>query len=243
MLHGPSILVVDDEPSVCEVLSLYLEKEGYRVTACGDGKVAMRLFDAQPFDFVILDVMLPGVNGWGVCRHVRRYSRVPILMLTAKGAFHDKALGYELGVDDYLVKPFDPREIVFKVRAIHNRIRQESGTSLPPVTLADLCIDPERFRVTAGGRDVALSPKEFALLYLLASSPNRVFTRLELLERVWGYEQCCLTRTVDVHVNHLRRKLRGLTQVSIETVWTVGYKLQAPEGPDRRAVSVQALLT
>lgn len=218
------ILLVDDEKHITELARLYLENEGMRVRAAYDGASALQSLQAQMPDLIVLDLMLPQVDGYEVCRRVRAFSDVPILMLTARDDDIDKIVGLELGADDYLTKPFNPRELVARVRAILRRTRVESKTQR--IVLGNLEIDLERREVTVANAPVTLRTKEFDLLAALAQNPRLVWTREKLLEHVWGYDFAGETRTVDVHVAHLRKKL-ACANVEIETVTGVGYKLVA----------------
>jgi len=221
-----AILLVDDDINVCEVLKLYLEKEDYSVVCCYDGQEAIREFGKDSYALIILDIMIPELNGWEVCKYIRNKSQVPIFLLTASGDFHNKALGFQLGIDEYIVKPFDPREIVFRVQAMLRRINSEEQKVLLPLKIEGLTIDPANYLICFRDKDISLSPKEMDMLYLMATNINKVFTRIELMEKIWGFENSCLTRTVDVHINRLRAKLKGVDKVEIKTVWTIGYKLE-----------------
>jgi DNA-binding response OmpR family regulator len=222
-----TILIVDDESHILELARLYLEKEGYAVETATSGPAGLQKAETGHPALVVLDVMLPGLDGFEVCRRLRRQSDVPILMLTARGDDVDKIVGLELGADDYLVKPFNPRELVARVKAILRRV--EGGGQRGRVTaIGDLTIDQARREVTIAGRPVTLRTKEFDLLVALARDQGVVLSRERLLESVWGYEVDAETRTVDVHVNHLREKLAAST-VTIETVRGIGYKLVAPD--------------
>jgi two-component system alkaline phosphatase synthesis response regulator PhoP len=219
-----TLLIVDDEKNIIELERLYLEKEGYKIETAYDGKTALEKFRVLKPAAIILDLMLPGVDGWEVCRRVRAESDVPILMLTARDQDIDKIVGLELGADDYLTKPFNPRELVARVKAIFRRISPTPKTQR--MTVGDLTIDPDRREVTANTREVKLRTKEFDLLAVFAQNPGIVLTRERLLEIAWGYDFPGETRTVDVHVAHLRKKLAG-AKTQIETVSGVGYKLVA----------------
>jgi two-component system alkaline phosphatase synthesis response regulator PhoP len=218
-----TILLVDDERNIVDLARMYLEQEGFKVEAAFDGKAALEKIQSLQPALVVLDLMLPGVDGWEVCRRVRTNSDVPIIMLTARDDDVDKIVGLELGADDYLTKPFNPRELVARVKAILRRAGHEpSGTK--PIALGDLVVDPARREVTVAGKPVELRTKEFDLLMVLAENRGLVLSRDKLLELAWGYDFAGQTRTVDVHVAHLRDKLTG-SNVEIETVWGVGYKL------------------
>ncbi|MCC6606639.1 MAG: response regulator transcription factor [Anaerolineae bacterium] len=218
------ILVVDDEANIRDLARLYLEKEGYKVILAHDGAQALKLVAEQELAFIVLDLMLPEVDGWEVCRRVRAQSSVPILMLTARDDDIDKIVGLEMGADDYLTKPFNPRELVARVRAILRRVNSTQGGGTNEVRqIGPVTIDPSSREVTVAGRRVALRTKEFDLLLTLADHQNMVLSRDQLLDLVWGYEFYGQTRTVDVHIAHLREKLGD--SLSIETVWGMGYKL------------------
>jgi len=220
-----TILLVDDERNIVDLARMYLEQEGFKVEAAYDGQVALDKIKSLQPALVVLDLMLPVVDGWEVCRRVRSTSDVPIIMLTARDDDVDKIVGLELGADDYVTKPFNPRELVARVKAILRRAGHEpSGEK--PITLGNLSVDPARREVTAAGRPVELRTKEFDLLLVLAENRGLVLSRDKLLELAWGYDFAGQTRTVDVHVAHLRDKLAG-SNVEIETVWGVGYKLVA----------------
>ncbi len=218
------ILVVDDDKHIAELISLYLEKEGYEAKEAYDGREAVKEVTELKPDLVILDLMLPGLDGYQVCAEVRKTSNVPIIMLTAKGETFDKVLGLELGADDYMVKPFDSKELVARVKAVLRRYepkQQEDGTILK---YPNLEINFSNYSVTYYGKSLEFPPKEFELLYYLAEHPNRVFTREQLLDQIWGYEYIGDTRTVDVHVKRIREKLNQEDAWGILTVWSVGYK-------------------
>ena len=221
------VLVVDDEEHIRELCALYLGREGFQVDTVGNGEEAVSLVRAGAPDLVVLDVMLPGMDGLAVCREIRKQSQVPIIMLTARDEVTDKVVGLELGADDYVTKPFAPQELVARAKALLRRAQAEPDQ--PKVTRAgDLEVDLERHEVRHGERKVHLRPKEFDLLALLARHPGRVFQRSELLDLVWGYDFPGYTRTVDVHVQQVREKLAaaGIIEPAIQTVWGVGYKLE-----------------
>jgi len=224
-MAGEIILVVDDERNIRELARMYLEQDGYQVAVARDGAEALRQIQTVRPSLMILDLMLPEVDGWEVCRRVRASSDLPILMLTARDDDVDKIVGLELGADDYLTKPFNPRELVARVRAILRRTGR-SAEQARPVHVGDVVIDPARREVTVSGEAVSLRTKEFDLLLALAEHRGIVLSRDKLLELVWGFDFPGQTRTVDVHVAHLREKLAHST-VAIETVWGVGYKLVA----------------
>lgn len=224
-----NILIVDDEQRIIDLAQMYLEQEGYVVESATDGRDAYQRIMSDPPGLIVLDLMLPGMDGLEICRRVRAESDVPIIMLTARSDDIDKIVGLELGADDYLTKPFNPRELVARVKAILRRgnIADKPGHTLPHaqvITIANLIVDPERRIVKVNNKSVDLRMKEFDLLLTLARDPGVVFSREKLLELVWGYDFAGETRTVDVHVAHLRHKLSGM-RPNIVTVWGVGYKL------------------
>lgn len=220
------ILVVDDDKRIAELISLYLRKEGYETKEVYNGRVAVETFTAYAPFLVLLDLMLPEMDGYQVCREIRRISSVPIIMLSAKSETFDKVLGLELGADDYMVKPFEPKELIARVKAVLRRYetRTESGPRV--IVLPNLSIDADRLTVTYHGQPLELPPKEFELLYYLASHPGLPFTRDQLLTACWGYEFAGDTRTVDVHVKRLREKMRKNDSWAIKTVWGTGYKFE-----------------
>ncbi|MFO8059408.1 MAG: response regulator transcription factor [Bacillota bacterium] len=227
---GDQILVIEDDRSIQELLRLYLERDGFAVKLASDGDEGLDSVYETPPALVILDIMLPGIDGWEVCRRIRDKHDMPIIMLTARDAVSDRINGLELGADDYVTKPFDPRELVARVRAVLRRSRGQVETHLE---FGDFSINYDRRRVVRNGSEVYLTAKEFDLLWLLANHPGRVFTRDQLLDQVWGYEFYGNVRTVDVHIRHLRQKIEpdsGNPQY-IVTVWGVGYKFEAPEAP------------
>ncbi len=224
-----TILVVDDEPNIVELNRMYLENAGFRVITARTGAEALMRFEHDQPDLIVLDLMLPGADGWTVCREVRRQRQTPIIMLTARTEDIDRILGLELGADDYVTKPYNPRELVARVRAV---LRRTNGTpdaaeTTPTLTLGNVTLDPARRTVQVGDAEVALRTKEFDLLQHLMENPGIVLTRDRLLSQVWGYDFAGETRTVDVHVAALRKELRG-ANISLETVWGVGYKLVGP---------------
>ncbi len=223
-MTGERILVVDDEPNIVELATMYLEQEGYRVESAFDGAQALEKIQALEPSLVVLDLMLPEVDGFEVCRQTRVNSDVPIIMLTARDDDVDKIVGLELGADDYLTKPFNPRELVARVKAILRRADRSPRPNDRPLHLADLSIDPARREVTVGSEQIDLRAKEFDLLQAFAENKGIVLSREQLLNLAWGYDFYGQTRTVDVHVAHLRKRLKG-SQVQIETITGVGYKL------------------
>ena len=221
------ILVVDDDPNIRQLVSLYLEKEGFEVSAAERGDEAVKAFRASPPNLMLLDVMLPGMDGWQVCREVRKISNIPIIMLTAKDETFDKVLGLELGADDYIVKPFDMKELVARIKAVTRRF-QVAEAPEKELVFPGLTINISQYTVTYMGKALEMPPREIELLYFLASHPGMVFTREQLLEQVWGYDYFGDSRTVDVHVKRLREKLTGGEALGwqIKTVWGVGYKFE-----------------
>lgn len=231
-MEKKSVLVVDDEHKIREVVRMYLEKEGYSVGEAPGGQEALDMMKRVHWDLVVLDLMMPGLDGWSVCREIRKTSDVPIIMLTARDAEMDRILGLDLGADDYVVKPFSPRELTARVRAVLRRGRSgapaEHAAGPAVLSYPGLTLDPESREVLVSGQPVSLTPKEYDLLYQMARSPNRTFTREELLESVWGYDYFGDARTVDTHVNRLRDKLlkTSADRSYIGTVWGVGYKFE-----------------
>lgn len=225
------ILVVDDDQNICELLRLYLEKEGYSIVLAHDGRQALLHFASQDPDLILLDIMLPELDGWQVCREVRKKSNVPIIMLTAKGETFDKVLGLELGADDYIVKPFDTKEVIARLKAVLRRIGQSAPLEEAKEVVFDkLEINMTRYELKVDGQIIDTPPKELELLYHLASNPNRVYTRDQLLDEVWGFEYYGDSRTIDVHVKRLREKLEAVSDhCALKTVWGVGYKFEVNE--------------
>lgn len=231
------ILVVDDEERIRRLLKMYLEKEGYHIEEAEDGEQALKLASGYDFDLILLDVMLPGMDGIEVCSRLRQIKGTPVIMLTAKGEEMNRVQGFEVGADDYVVKPFSPREIIYRVKAILRRssatafLTRETNAS-SNIVFPHLVIEHDAHRVTAGGQEVSLTPKEYELLHYLAVSPDKVFSREELLKDVWNYEFFGDLRTVDTHVKRLREKLNKVSAEAasmITTVWGVGYKLEVPK--------------
>ena len=225
------ILVVDDDKNICELLRLYIDKEGYQTVVAYDGKQALKLFEEEAPCLIVLDVMMPELDGWQVCREIRKSSDVPIIMLTAKGETFDKVLGLELGADDYVVKPFESKEIVARIKAVLRRTGTRAQASdVKEVRYDKLVVNLTRYELKVDGKIVDTPPKELELLYHLASNPNRVYTRDQLLDEVWGFEYYGDSRTVDVHIKRLREKLEGVSaQWSVKTVWGVGYKFEVKD--------------
>ena len=222
------ILVVDDDLNICEVLKLYLEKDGYEVKCAGDGAEALELFKSFDPDLILLDIMMPKKDGWQVCREIREQSAKPIIMLSAKGEVFDKVLGLELGADDFIVKPFDMKEVAARIKAVLRRYNAKEKMSGDEVVRFDnLEISKQKYELKLAGKVVDVPPKELELLYFLTSNYNRVFTRDQLLDRVWGFDYAGESRTVDVHVKRLREKLEGVSDKWIlKTGWGVGYKFE-----------------
>ena len=220
------ILVVDDDVNICELIRLYLEKDGYDVKTVTRGDKATEEFTTFAPNLVVLDIMLPGADGWQVCREIRQKSNIPIIMLTAKGETFDKVLGLELGADDYMVKPFDPKELTARIKAVLRRYAQKDAAS-EEVVFPNLVINKTNYSVKLSGVELQLPPKELELLYFLATNPNRVFTREQLLEHVWDFDFFGDSRTVDVHIKRLREKIDKPDQIwQLKTVWGVGYKFE-----------------
>ena len=221
------ILVVDDDNNICELLRLYLEKEGYDVILAHNGGEAVKMFQELSPDLMILDIMLPVLDGWQVCREVRKFSEKPIIMLTAKGETFDKILGLELGADDYISKPFDTKEVIARIKAVLRRTDKKNSSAEQKVAFDNLVINLTNYELIVKGVQVDTPPKELELIFRLASNPNRVYTRDQLLDEVWGFDYYGDSRTVDVHVKRLREKLEGAsTEWSLKTVWGVGYKFE-----------------
>lgn len=226
MISKTKVLVVDDDMNICELIRLYLEKDGYEVKTVYNGKSGIEAFGEFTPSIVILDIMLPGIDGWQVCRELRKVSNIPIIMLTAKGETFDKVLGLELGADDYMVKPFEPKELVARVKAVLRRYERKEF-DVEEIIYPNLVINHTNYVVKLSGKELELPPKELELLYFLASNPNKVFTREQLLEHVWGFDFYGDSRTVDVHVKRLREKIDLPNQVwQLKTVWGVGYKFE-----------------
>ncbi|MCI7800409.1 response regulator transcription factor [Eubacterium sp.] len=227
------ILVVDDDLNICELLKLYLENDGYVVYTANDGKQAVDMFKNKTPDLVLLDIMLPKMDGWQVCREIRKTSSVPIIMLTAKGETFDKVLGLELGADDYVVKPFDTKEVMARVKAVLRRTKGDSEATedkKKTVIYDNLEINIQNYEMKVKGVPVDTPPKELELIYHFASNPNRVYTRDQLLDEVWGFDYYGDSRTVDVHVKRLREKLEGVSDKwCLKTVWGVGYKFETKD--------------
>ena len=230
-MPNEKILVVDDDTNICELLRLYLEKEGYVVKIVNDGVSAINAFKQENPDLTLLDIMIPKLDGWQVCREIRKFSDKPIIMLTAKGETFDKVLGLELGADDYVTKPFDTKEVVARIKAVLRRTAPASDTSdVKEVSYDKLSINLTNYEMKVNGVSVDTPPKELELIYHLASNPNRVFTRDQLLDEVWGFDYYGDSRTVDVHIKRLREKLEGVSDKwELKTVWSVGYKFETKD--------------
>ena len=230
MAAKQKILIVDDDANIAELISLYLTKECYDTRMVHDGEEALQIYEQYGPNLILLDLMLPGIDCYQVCREIRAKCNIPIIMLSAKGEIFDKVLGLELGADDYIIKPFDSKELVARVKAVLRRYQPVKKESAPAnikcVEYPDLIINQSNYSVLYYGRPIDMPPKELELLYFLASSPNQVFTREQLLDHIWGYEYIGDTRTVDVHVKRLREKIKDHMTWSLSTVWGVGYKFE-----------------
>ena len=246
MVIKQKILIVDDDTNISELVSLYLTKEHFETLCAEDGYEALEKFKEFQPNLILLDLMLPGLDGYAICKEIRKTSNVPIIMVSAKGEVFDKVLGLELGADDYIIKPFDPKELVARVKAILRRVSAPISpispiTSIPqqPITTpnpviigkdvvsyTNLIVSLDNYSVTCDGQEVEMPPKELELFYFLASHPNRVFTREQLLDNIWGYEYAGDTRTVDVHIKRLREKIKDHEQWKLATVWGIGYKFE-----------------
>lgn len=235
------ILIVDDDTNIAELISLYLTKECFQCEIAADGETALSCYETFQPDLILLDIMLPGIDGYDVCREIRRSQNTPIIMLSAKGEVFDKVLGLELGADDYIIKPFDSKEMVARVRAVLRRYDGQqtshaqqtvvSSDSEGTVQYTDLVISQSNYSVRYKNTRIEMPPKELELLYFLASHPNQVFTREQLLDRIWGYEYIGETRTVDVHVKRIREKINDHEQWRLTTVWGIGYKFETISRP------------
>lgn len=239
MADKQKILIVDDDTNIAELIELYLTKECFRCELAYDGKMALKKNNTFQPDLILLDIMLPGIDGYDVCREIRKTSSVPIIMLSAKGEVFDKVLGLELGADDYMIKPFDSKELVARVKAVLRRYKPEEKQPVEAilddggaesVQYKDLTVSLSNYSVTYIGNAIEMPPKELELLYFLATHPNQVFTREQLLDRIWGYEYVVDTRTVDVHIKRLREKIKDHNEWCIATVWGIGYKFEAKRG-------------
>ncbi len=225
-----TVLIVEDDNNIADLLRLYLEKEGYAVSIASDGLKGVKLFHEVQPALVLLDVMLPGMDGWGVCRAIRAESKTPIIMLTAKSETEDKVQGLKQGADDYITKPFEMKEVLARIEAVLRRSGIEPEKAERKLVFDKLVIDMDAFELTVDGKKIPTPPKEMELLYHLASTPNRVYTRNQLLDEVWGFDYFGDTRTVDVHVKRLREKLEGVSDKwELKTVWSVGYKFEVAD--------------
>ncbi len=225
------ILVVDDDPNICELLKIFLENEKYQVRTAADGVEGINIFESYEPDLVLLDLMLPKKDGWQVCRRIRELSSTPIIMITAKGETFDKVLGLELGADDFVVKPFEMKELSARIKAVLRRsLTTDSKDASEIIKYENIEISLVKYELKINGKSIDVPPKELELLYFLASNSNHVFTRDQLLDKVWGFDYLGDSRTVDVHVKRLREKLEGVSDKwSLKTVWGVGYKFDTAE--------------
>ena len=221
------VLIVEDDKNIADLLRIYLEKEQMECELAGDGLKGVEKFQQFQPDLVLLDIMLPGMDGWAVCRKIRESSKIPIIMLTAKGELEDKVSGLEMGADDYITKPFEMKEVLARVHAVLRRTGEEEQSTEKKLSFDKLVVNLDSYELLVDGKRVDTPPKELELLFHLASSPNRVFTRNQLLDEVWGFDYFGDSRTVDVHIKRLREKLEGVSdQWSLKTVWGVGYKFE-----------------
>ena len=226
-MSAEKILIVDDDINICELLKLYIVKDGFSAVIANDGITAVKLAETENPDLILLDIMLPGLDGWQVCREIRKKSNVPIILVTAKGEVFDKVLGLELGADDYVTKPFDTKEILARIKAVLRRTSKETDENIKEVNFEGLKINLTTYELIVDGKVIDTPPKELELIYHLASNPNRVFTRDQLLDEVWGFDYYGDSRTVDVHVKRLREKLENVNaNWELKTVWGVGYKFE-----------------
>lgn len=226
-MSAHKIMIVDDDANISELIRLYLDKEGFATVCAPNGKIALEKFKNEVPALIILDIMMPEMDGWQVCREIRKTSDVPIIMLTAKGETFDKVLGLELGADDYMVKPFDTKELVARVKAVLRRFEAKDSKAMQEISFQNLSVNLSNYELKLNGKIIEIPPKELELLYYLASNPNRVFTREQLLEEVWGFDYFGDSRTVDVHIKRLREKLEGVEgNWQLKTVWGVGYKFE-----------------
>lgn len=234
-MNKKKILIVDDDANIAELISLYLTKECFQCEIAEDGETALKLHDSFQPDLMLLDIMLPGIGGYDVCREIRKNHSTPIIMLSAKGEVFDKVLGLELGADDYIIKPFDSKEMVARVKAVLRRYTPAPAPAAPQpeppkdtesISYTDLSISLSNYSVIYMGKPIEMPPKELELLYFLASHPNQVFTREQLLDQIWGYEYIGETRTVDVHIKRLREKIKDHAEWALSTVWGIGYKFE-----------------
>ena len=227
MMNQTKILIADDDRNIVELLRLYIEKEGYQTVTASNGREAISAFGREKPDLIILDVMMPEVDGWQVCKEIRKTSDTPIIMLTAKGETFDKVLGLELGADDYMVKPFDTKELMARIKAVLRRFDSKDKVQQEEVRYENLSVNLANYELKLNDKIIEIPPKELELLHFLASNPNRVFTREQLLEEVWGFDYFGDSRTVDVHIKRLREKLENIEgNWTLKTVWGVGYKFE-----------------
>ena len=228
MKKTPTILIADDDANICELVRLYLEKEGFQTVVCLNGERALEIFREGGIDLAILDIMMPKKDGVTVCREIRQESKMPVVMLTAKGETFDKVLCLDLGADDYIVKPFEGKELVARVKAVLRRTLPEDDDNADKiVSYENMTVNMSNYELLLNGQNMDIPPKELELLYYLASHPNRVFTREQLLEDVWGFDYFGDSRTVDVHIKRIREKIEGISEKwSLKTVWSVGYKFE-----------------
>lgn len=236
MANKQKILIVDDDENIAELISLYMTKECFETKIVYDGESALQEINSFAPELILLDLMLPGIDGYQVCREVRQKSQTPIIMLSAKGEVFDKVLGLELGADDYLEKPFDTKELVARVKAVLRRYKAappvQSAPDSKQVSYPDLTVNLTNYSVIYKGKTVEMPPKELELLYFLAASPNHVFTRDQLLNQIWGYDYIGDTRTVDVHIKRLREKIKDHASWRISTIWSVGYKFEVRDSAE-----------
>ena len=226
-----SVLIIEDDKNIADLLRIYLEKEQMECQIAANGLTGVELFHQMQPDLVLLDIMLPGLDGWGVCKKIREVSKTPIIMLTAKGELEDKVSGLEMGADDYITKPFEMKEVLARIHAVLRRFGEEEPTAEKRLSYDKLVVNLDSYELLVDGRRVDTPPKELELLYHLAASPNRVFTRNQLLDEVWGFDYFGDSRTVDVHIKRLREKLEGVSdRWSLRTVWGVGYKFEVTAG-------------
>ena len=234
-MNKKKILIEEDDANIAELISLYLTKECFQCEIAEDGETALKLHDSFQPDLMLLDIMLPGIDGYDVCREIRKNHSTPIIMLSAKGEVFDKVLGLELGADDYIIKPFDSKEMVARVKAVLRRYTPAPAPAAPQpeppkdtesISYTDLSISLSNYSVIYMGKPIEMPPKELELLYFLASHPNQVFTREQLLDQIWGYEYIGETRTVDVHIKRLREKIKDHAEWALSTVWGIGYKFE-----------------
>ena len=231
-MNNKKALVIEDDKNIAELLRLYLEKDGFEVSIASDGGQGLRLAGEVEPDVILLDIMLPVMDGWQVCKEIRRNSQVPIIMLTAKGETFDKVSGLEMGADDYVTKPFEVKELIARIHAVMRRADGVAAPAEKKLVYDKLVVNLDSYELIVDGKKIDTPPKEMELLYHLAASPNRVFTRNQLLDEVWGFDYFGDSRTVDVHIKRLREKLEGVSdQWSLKTVWGVGYKFEVNENP------------